>query len=125
MFELTKRTWKVYAQVDEDGRVLAINSSAFLPDVTGWTLIDEGEGDRYHHAQGNYMPLPLWDDYAVCRYKLENGSVVERTAEEMQADYDTMIGDAPQSTEERLAVLEEQNAMLTECLLEMSELVYV
>lgn len=124
MFDITtKRTRKVYVQADETGRVLAIGSSAFLRDLTGWVLIDEGEGDRYHHAQGNYMPLPILDERGVCRYKLVDGAVVERSAEEMGADYtepDTQGG-----MEVRLATLEEQNAMLTECLLEMSELVYV
>lgn len=124
MFDITtKRTRKVYVQVDETGRVLAIGSSAFLRDVTGWVLIDDGSGDRYHHAQGNYMPLPIHDERGVCRYKLVDGAVVERSAEEMDADYtepDTQGG-----MEVRLATLEEQNAMLTECLLEMSELVYV
>lgn len=124
MFDITtKRTRQVYVQTDETGRVLAIGSSAFLRDVTGWVLIDDGSGDRYLHAQGNYLPLPILDERGVCRYKLVDGAVVERSAEEMDADYtepDTQGG-----MEVRLATLEEQNAMLTECLLEMSELVYV
>lgn len=118
-------TYKVYVKTDGQNRILAINSDAFLADTDGWTLIDEGEGDRYHHAQNNYMSLPIHDKRGVCNYKLVDGVVDKRTEEEMQADYDTMAGEAPQSTEERLAALEEQNAMLTECLLEMSELVYV
>ena len=38
---------KVYAKTDENGIITAINSSAFLSDVTEWTEIDEGVGDRY------------------------------------------------------------------------------
>lgn len=113
--------YKVYVKTDDQNRILAINSDAFLADTDGWTLIDEGEGDRYHHAQGNYMSLSIHDERGVCRYKIEGGNVVERTQEEMDADYtepDT------QTMEERLTALEEQNAMLTECLLEMSETVY-
>ena len=46
----------VYVRADEAGRIVEINSSAFLADTAGWTAIDEGYGDKYHHAQGNYFP---------------------------------------------------------------------
>ena len=77
----------VYVKVDESNRVTSINSSAFLADVTGWTEIDSGYGDKYHHAQGNYLDKPLYDERGICRYKLVNGVVTERTKEEMDADY--------------------------------------
>lgn len=117
--------YKVFVRTDDAGRVLAINSDAFLPDAEGWTLIDEGEGDRYHHAQGNYLPLPLTDEQGVPRYKVVNGVVTERSDAEMDAEHEAIASEALPTTEQRLAALEEQNAMLTECLLEMSELVYV
>lgn len=77
----------VYARTDDAGRITVINSDAFVDDTTGWTKIDEGYGDRYHHAQGNYLPGPLWDDRGICRYKLVDGQAVERTTAEMNADY--------------------------------------
>lgn len=77
----------VYVRTDDADRITAINSSAFLTDATGWVQIDSGYGDRYHHAQGNYLPGPLYDDRGICRYKLVNGRPVERTQEEMDADY--------------------------------------
>lgn len=77
----------VYIRVDDAGRVLAINSSAFVQDTDGWVQIDSGSGDRYHHAQGNYLPGPLTDERGVYRYKLADGAVVERTQEEMDADW--------------------------------------
>lgn len=77
----------VYIRVDDAGRVLAINSSAFVQDTEGWAQIDSGNGDRYHHAQGNYLPGPLADMRGVYRYKLEDGAIVERTQEEMDADW--------------------------------------
>ena len=43
----------VYVRADEAERIVEINSSAFLADTAGWTAIDEGYGDKYHHAQGN------------------------------------------------------------------------
>ena len=77
----------VYIRVDDAGRVVAINSSAFVQDPDGWVQIDRGHGDRYHHAQGNYLPGPLMDERGMYRYKLADGAVVERTPEEMDADW--------------------------------------
>ena len=77
----------VYVYVDGQGRVTAINSDAFLADLTGWVQIDEGVGDRYHHAQGNYLDGPLTDERGVWRYNLEDGEIIERTQAEMDADW--------------------------------------
>lgn len=76
----------VYVKPDEQNRIAAVNSSAFLPDPDGWMEIDSGFGDKYHHAQGNYFPLPIYDERGIMRYKLEDGVPVERNAEEMEAD---------------------------------------
>lgn len=76
---------KVYVKI-EGQLITAINSDAFLADTTDWTKIDEGEGDRYMHAQGNYFPKPLMDEQRRYRYKLVDGMVVERTPEELAAD---------------------------------------
>lgn len=84
---MTQEPYKVYIQTDSENRVTAINSSAFVADAKGWTKIDEGFGDKYHHAQGNYLPKPLMDERGVYRYKLEEGQAMERTKEEMDADY--------------------------------------
>lgn len=115
------QTYKVYARVDAKGRILAINSDAFLPDTSGWVLIDEGTGDRYHHAQGNYLG-PVMNESGVPMFKLVDGVVMRRTAAEMDAE--TMPAEEKPSLEERLAELEEQNEMLMGCILEMSEMVY-
>lgn len=80
-------TYKVYVLPDAKNRITAVNSDEFLPDLTGWVQIDEGDGDRYHHAQGNYFPLPIMDERGIYRYMLVDGAAVERTAEEMDADY--------------------------------------
>ena len=80
---MEEMTCKVYVLPDDAGRITAINSDAFLPDTAGWVLIDEGHGDRYHHAQGNYFPMPIVTDGGAYRYKMENGVPVECTAEEI------------------------------------------
>lgn len=75
--------YKVYVKVN-NGVVVEINSDAFISDLTDWFEIDSGEGDKYHHAQGNYLDGPLLTREGVCRYKLVEGKVQERAAEEIQ-----------------------------------------
>ena len=94
----------VYVRTDDEGRITAINSSAFLADTTDWVQIDSGYGDRYHHAQGNYLPGPLYDERGICRYKLVDGKPVERTQEEMDADYTPT--EIKPTTEQRVDALE-------------------
>lgn len=91
----------VYIRVDDAGRVVNINSSAFLQSPAGWVEIDRGHGDRFHHAQGNYLPGPLMDERGVYRYKLADGAVVERAAEDMDADWV-----APEPAADTMAVFE-------------------
>ena len=74
--------YTVYVKTDKNGIITAINSSAFLSDVTEWTEIDEGEGDKYHHAQNNYLAAGLTDENSIFNYKLVNGKPMLRTAEE-------------------------------------------
>lgn len=78
-------TYKVYALLDDRGCILVVGSSAFLQDPDGWTEIDHGDGDKYHHAQANYL-FPLRDVRGIPRYKLVDGEVIERTQDEMDAD---------------------------------------
>ena len=78
--------YKVYIQVDALSRITAINSDAFLTDTTGWTPIDEGDGDKFMHCQGNYLPKSLTTMQGIYQYKLVDGKVVERTQKEIDAD---------------------------------------
>lgn len=127
--------YSVLVRTDEQNRIIAINSSAFVDDASGWVQIDEGAGDRYHHAQGNYLPLPLMDDRGVYRYKLADGHAVERTQAEMDGDYTARpVPAAPKTNAE----LEAENAMLKaqvkavadrnefveDCIAEMATVVY-
>lgn len=77
---------KVYAKTNENGIITSINSSAFLSDTSSWAEIDEGEGDKYHHAQNHYLPDGLMDENGIFNYKLVNGKPMLRTAEEKAPD---------------------------------------
>lgn len=81
---------KVYIKTNEKGYVIALNSDAFIENLSDWMQIDEGDGDRYHHAQGNYLPQPLMTEDGIYRYKLVHGQVQERTADEIHADVDAL-----------------------------------
>lgn len=76
----------VYVLTEADGRITALNSSAFLADVSGWAQIDRGISEKYGHAQNNYLPKPLIDEQGRYRYKLVDGAVTERTPEELASD---------------------------------------
>lgn len=102
--------YTVYVRTDAADSIVEINSSTFLSDTEGWTAIDEGYGDKYHHAQGNYFALPLYGPDGCANYKLENDIIVERTDEEKEIEISNRAKPLP-TNDERLAALEE--AMLT------------
>lgn len=92
--DYTNETYKVYAKTNADGIITAVNSSAFLSNVDGWTKVDQGTGDRFHHAQGHYLPKGLTDDKGVYNYKLIRGKVVERTDSDKKADLTRLMNGA-------------------------------
>ena len=102
----------VYIRIDDANRIIDINSNAFLTDVSDWIEIDRGFGDKYHHAQGNYFPKPIYEERGIPVYKYVDGEVLERTQEEIDADYHEPV---PQPSETdialvELAALESENA---------------
>ena len=97
---------KVYIKTDHENRVTAVNSEIFISDTTGWTEIDRGDGDRYVHAQGNYLPKQLMDENGVYRYKYADGIVSERTAEEMAGDIPAPVPAPPTNAELAAAIAE-------------------
>lgn len=114
--EYEMQQYDVYVKPDDQNLIISVDSSAFLPDVTGWVEIDSGYGDKYHHAQGNYFPNPIMDERGIYRYKLVDGKPVERTAEEMDADYTP-----PESVPTQLDRIDAQalyTALMTDTILE-------
>lgn len=95
------KNYKIFIKINDASNIIDINSDAFLCDTAGWVQIDEGSGDRYHHAQGNYLPGPAFDERGIPRYKLVDGEVVERTQEEMDAEV-AVLPLAPATVDERL-----------------------
>lgn len=100
---------RVYIKIDSENRVTAINSEIFISDILGWVEIDNGDGDKFAHAQGNYLPKPITDENGVYRFKFENGAVCERSADEMAADMP-----APAPAEKLPEITLEQRVTATE-----------
>mgnify|MGYP000382418936 FL=1 len=73
---------KVYVKTDSNSVITEINSELFLESIKEYVLIGEGVGDKYAHAQGNYLEHGLMDDSG--RYKLLDGNVVELTEAEKE-----------------------------------------
>ena len=107
----------VYVKPDDANRIIAANSSAFIQDITDWVEIGSGFGDKYHHAQGNYFPKPIMDKRGIYRYKLADGRPVERTQEEMDADY--AARPAPEPTTEELLLETAADHEYRICLMEL------
>lgn len=102
----------VYAKIADQGRIIAINSSEFLLDPTGWVEIDRGHGDRYHHAQGNYLEKPIITEGGAYRYKLIEGDVVECSAEEVGEQEAALLPAEDPTLDARVAELEEALELL-------------
>lgn len=97
----------VYVKTNDLGYISAVNSSAFLSDLAGWTEIDCGTGDKYHHAQGNYFPLPLMTSGGAYHYKLVEGIPMECTPEEIQEQEEANKPLQTPSLDDRVTGLEE------------------
>lgn len=132
--DIISQPYHVYVQTDDQGRITAINSSAFVSSDWG-TEIDSGFGDKYHHAQGNYFADGLYTSDGIPRYKLVDGAAQERTEEEIEADRDAIPEPVIPPTN---AELEAENKMLRaqlqaatdrqdfieDCIAEMAMVVY-
>lgn len=119
MFEM--KPYEVYVKVDERNRIVSVNSSAFLSDVTGWIKIAEGFGDMYHHAQGNYFPDGLFEmEYMIPKYEYIDGIVFKRGEDDIAADIVEILNVEPAPTQ--LDIIEAQvtyTALMTDTLLEV------
>lgn len=78
---------KVYIKVDAKGRILRCDGGYTTPaDLTSWTYIDEGTGDRFNLCQSHYFDGGLYTMDGIPRYKLQDGVPVLRSDDEIAAD---------------------------------------
>ena len=65
-----------------------------MGDIADWTLLDEGEGDRYNLCQSNYFDH-LYTDDGIPQYKYAGGAAVLRSEEEITKDRVALPPSAP------------------------------
>lgn len=70
--------YKVYVSL-QDGYITSINSEIFLSqeEIQTMTEIDKGQGDKYAHAQSQYLEKELVDEKGRYNYKFVENKVVE------------------------------------------------
>nr|DAG87282.1 MAG TPA: hypothetical protein [Herelleviridae sp.] len=114
---LTQKS-RVYVLLNEQNMVTRLEGEYSLPsDLTNWTLIDEGYGDKFSLAQSHYLDKPLYTHEGLYRYKLQNGKIVKRTEAELSADRANIPEPAPTQLD-RVEAQVTYTAMVTDTLLE-------
>lgn len=106
--------YNVYIKTNIDNYIIAVNSSAFLTNTKDWVEIDSGYGDKYHHAQSNYFPMPIITDNVAYRYKLIDSKVVECTEEEIKAQEESNKSEKQPSQLDRVEAQVAYLAMMTD-----------
>lgn len=103
--------YKVYVSL-QDGYITSINSEIFLSqeEMDTMTEIDQGQGDKYAHAQSQYLEKGLVDEHGRYNYKFVEGKVVEVA----EADKPTI--------EEPKAVPTEQDKINAQLMLQIAQL---
>ena len=111
---------KVYVLLDERNRVLRCEGGytmSNIDDVSKWTYIDEGTGDRYNLCQIHYLDGGLYTMQGIPRYKYEGGACVLRSEEEIAADRVALPKPQP-SQLDKVEAQATYTAMMTDTMME-------
>lgn len=100
---------KVYVKLDNN-IVVSINSSIFLQDTKDYVEIDNGQGDKFAHAQGHYLEKGLVDEKGRYNYKLIDNVPTLLTDEEKEELFPAQSNEDVPTIDERVETLE--SAML-------------
>ena len=103
--------YKVYVSLS-NGYITSINSEIFLSEeeMSTMTEIDKGKGDKYAHAQSQYLEKGLVDEYGRYNYKYAECKVIEVA----EADKPTI--------EEPKAIPTEQDKINAQLMLQIAQL---
>lgn len=118
--------YEVYIKLDSNNNVTAVNSSVFIDDVTDWIKIDEGESEKYAHAQNNYLEKSVIDEAGIYRYVYSDGIVREKTTDEIQNEKGSIKIPLTETEllKRQIEALSSENEFLSDCLVEMAQVVY-
>lgn len=111
--------YKVYVSL-QDGYITSINSEIFLSqeEIQAMTEIDQGQGDKYAHAQGLYLEKGLVDEHGRYNYKFVEGKIVEVAEGEKPTIKEP---EQQATTQDKIEAQVMYTAMMTDTLLEESE----
>ena len=111
--------YKVYVSL-KDGYITSINSEIFLTQekISTMTEIDRGQGDKYAHAQSQYLEKGLVDEYGRYNYKYVEGKVIEVDEEDKPKVVDP---EQQATTQDKIEAQVMYTALMTDTLLEESE----
>lgn len=103
--------YKVYVSL-QGGYITSINSEIFLSEeeIQTMTEIDKGQGDKYAHAQSQYLEKGLVDVNGRYNYKFVEGKVIE------------VAEDEKPTIEEPKAVPTEQEKINAQLMLQIAQL---
>lgn len=111
---------RVFIAIDTNNHITSINSEIFLSQEEIQTMIeiDQGQGDKYAHAQSQYLEKGLVDEQGRYNYRFVEGKVVEVA----EAEKPTIKEPEQQATaQDKIEAQVMYTAMMTDTLLEESE----
>lgn len=111
---------KHYVKTDGQGRIVEGWSDGPCPDkdTAGAVCIDQEGGYQFRLTPGGEENPVLFDRHGISRYKLVEGTPVERTEEELAADQATLPATGATQAQ-RLEAQVTYTAMMTDTLLEV------
>ena len=71
----------VYIRVNKQNEIIEVGSNVFIENFDNWIFVDEGFGDKYAHAQNQYLEKPIIDDNGIYNYIFKNNKITEKTKE--------------------------------------------
>lgn len=106
---------KVYVLLDERNLVLRCEGGytmSNIDDVSQWTYIDEGTGDRYNLCQSHYFDGGLYTMQGIPRYKYDGSACVLRSEAEIAEDVAALPKPEPSQLEQTQAEAVQYRAAL-------------
>lgn len=112
--------YKVYVKLNEDKCITSVNSEIFLSneEMQAMKNIDEGEGDKYVHAQSQYLEKGLIDKYGRYNYKFTEGKIVEISEDEKS---EVVQPEQQATAQDKIEAQVMYTALMTDTFLEGSE----
>lgn len=80
MLDYIEEPTRVYIEIDSNGNVIKIFSSDFEKPQTTSILIDSGLGDKFRHAQSQYLDEPIINELGKYNYKYFSGQILKNFA---------------------------------------------